>query len=377
MAGRLSAAPRPPDYTGGSLVNLAAELEHRLAGTSPAPPLHPELASLIPAAASYVLVIFDGLGDGQLGHPAARPLAAARQAALDTVFPTTTTVALASLATGRPPSQHGLLGYQLWMPEAGVVVNTLKWRSLWGDPVELDYEQVLPAPNLWERLAAAGVEPITVQPAGFAGTPLSRVLYRGCRFEPAYTMRELADAAAELAATPGRLVLAYVPHVDVAAHMDGQDSAEYAEALSAAAAVWERIVARLPSGAALIGCADHGHVDFPAADQVRIARPDHDGRTFYGDQRAMFVRGDGAVLATRLPARWEPLAGIVDWWGPPPRHPEFTARAPDGVLLASPGRILLHRFSDDGQIGHHGGLSAAERRVPLLVGPAVRPEPAG
>ena len=55
-----------PDYSGGSLVNLVAEFEHRLTGTSPSPPLHDYQAALIPEASTYVLFLFDGLGTLQL-----------------------------------------------------------------------------------------------------------------------------------------------------------------------------------------------------------------------------------------------------------------------------------------------------------------------
>ncbi len=59
---------------------------------------------------------------------------------------------------------------------------------------------------------------------------------------------------------------------------------------------------------------------------------------------------------------------MIEWWGPEPRHSQFAARAPDGVLLAAEGHVLLHRHSDKRMIGQHGGLSDAERMVPLLVG---------
>ena len=63
------------------------------------------------------------------------------------------------------------------------MVNTLKWVDLSGQPVHYDYGSFLARPNLWERLRQAGIEPITVQPESFAGSPLSRLLYRGARFE--------------------------------------------------------------------------------------------------------------------------------------------------------------------------------------------------
>ena len=172
----------PPDYGGGSLINLVAELEYRLTGHAVSPRLHTDLSARIPEASTYVVVLYDGLGTAQLDHPRAGSLASHLSAAIDAPFPTTTTVALASVATGLPPSRHGLLGYQLWMPEIELVVNTIKWTTLWGEPVAIATDDLLPAPNLWERLTAAGREPITVQPAAFTGSPLSRLLYPYAKF---------------------------------------------------------------------------------------------------------------------------------------------------------------------------------------------------
>jgi hypothetical protein len=357
---------RPPDYTGGGLVNVVAELERRLLGTAPSPGLREDLAALIPAAASYVLVLFDGLGDHQLGHPEAGPLRASRRASVDASFPTTTTVSLATLATGRPPAGHGLLGYQLWLPETGGVVATIKWTTLWGEPVPYDYDHFLPE-TTWERLAAAGAEPIVLQPANFEGSPLTRVLYRGARFEGYHNMAEAAAAAAALAEPAGRLVVLYVPQVDFAAHVAGKQSKIYTEAMAVAAEVWVRLGLALPAGAVAVGIADHGHIDVPPGRRTTITRADHDHLTFAGDARVVFVHGDGAGLAERLPATWVPRAEMEHWWGPGPRHPEFDARAPDGVLVVDPGCAVLHRFSDDRLVGQHGGLTPEELEVPLLI----------
>lgn len=356
-----------PDYSGGSLVNLVAELEARLGGSPPSPRLHTALASLIPDAATYVLVVFDGLGDLQLRHPAAASLLADRVGAIDSPFPATTTVSLATIATGRPPAQHGLLGYQLWMPEVEQVANTIKWTTLWGEPLDIDTTDLLPAPNLWERLVAAGAEPITIQPAGFDRTPLTRALYRGCRFEGIHTVGEWVEATTQLAGAKRRLVVAYLPQVDFAAHVHGQTSVEYADAVRTVTLAWEHLRHRLPDDAVLVGTADHGHIDFPAGHQIKIPKADHDGRTFYGDGRAMYVKGDGGTLAGNLPATWIIREEMEHWWGPGPHHSTLPERAPDGLLVANDDVLLLHRHSDDRMIGNHGALTDAERRIPLLI----------
>ncbi len=227
---------RLPSYTGTGLVNLVAEIENRLSGTA----LTGGLDDPIPRTDGYVLVLFDGLGAGQLHHRFAGPLMADHAMTLTAGFPTTTTTSLATLVTGLAPAAHGIIGHILHLPPTAELVNTLKWIGPDGRPVAHDYQSVLPAPNLWERLARAGIEPITVQPGSFMGSPLSQVLYRGCRFEPAWSTEELARVTADVAG-PGRLVMTYYPNVDVAAHVSGQHSEAYRKALSGATRLWESL----------------------------------------------------------------------------------------------------------------------------------------
>lgn len=353
----------PPDYDGASIVNLAANLELALGSQPPSS----GLASFeIPEAATYVLVLFDGLGTSQLAHPAASSLNSSHAATLDAPFPTTTTVSLASIATALPPAQHGLLGYQLWLPDLEVVANTIKWTTLWGEALEFETGALLPETS-WERLARAGTEPITVQPGNFAGSKLSQALYRGCRFEPAYGAEEIVAATLDLATQPGRLIFTYIPHVDFAAHVYGQDSAEYETSLAKANSIWEELLRRLPPGAALLGTADHGHVDFRPERQIRLPQELEAERTLYGDSRVMFVKGD-PIATHDIPASWIPVEEMMNWWGPQPHHSSFAGRAPDGVLVANDDALILHSHSDERLIGHHGGLTDGERKVPLLVG---------
>lgn len=352
----------PPDYSQAGLVNLIAELESQLGSAPPTAGLSQEL----PEAASYVLVLFDGLGVQQLAHPAAAGLQSSLVATLDAPFPTTTTVSLASIATGLAPSQHGLLGYQLWLPDLEVVANTIKWTTLWGEPLNFETASLLPE-TCWERLTRVGAEPITVQPGNFQGSKLSQALYRGCRFEPAFGAEGLVNATLDLAGQPDRLVFTYVPHADFAAHVYGQESEEYAKALKTINAIWSELQRRLPPNTALLGTADHGHVDFPPQKQARLPKELEAGHVLYGDSRVMFVKGE-PVDTTELPATWIPIEEMVHWWGPPDRHPEFAERAPSGVLVADDDALIHHSHSDSRLVGHHGGLTDGEREVPLLVG---------
>src|ERR1700761_3645668 len=69
----------------------------------------------LPRADRIVVVLVDGLGSAALaarkGH--ARTIATAPGDSINSVFPTTTAAALATLATGTQPGAHGLVGYSV------------------------------------------------------------------------------------------------------------------------------------------------------------------------------------------------------------------------------------------------------------------------
>lgn len=361
----------PPDYLGGSLINLVAELEWRLTGAAPAARMHAGPASEIPEADTYVLLLMDGLGAHQLDHPSASSLAANSRGTIDAPFPTTTTVSLASIATGLPPRLHGLLGHVIWLPELGQTVNSLKWIGPGGAPIDVDTAAYLPAPNLWERLRTAGVEPITVQPGHFDRTPLSKALYRGCRFESIWDTDDFVRAVVDLSNVKHRFIFAYLPQVDFAAHLFGQASRQYADALRTVERCWDRIATGLGAEAVMVGTSDHGHLDYRHEDKHLIASADARGLTLFGDTRSLYVRGDPdriEQLGAKLPARWVPLEDLRTWWGSsePVGHP-FSEREPQGVFMANEGRLLIPGHMDKRLIGYHGGLDRREIEVPLLV----------
>lgn len=361
--------PRP-DYEGGSLINLVAELEWRLTGEAVAPRLRGPLAEAIPEADTYVLMVADGLGAGQLDHPAAAPLRAAMAGALDAPFPTTTSVSLSCLATGMPPARHGVLGYTILLPGHPRPVNTLKWVDSYGRTVPFDTGSLLPAPNLWERLGRAGVECFTVQPAEFAGTPLSRALYRGCEFwgvrdggEAWWTVRRLCTRG-----RGRRLIMVYFHEADVAAHMFGQRSPEYGRAVRGVGAWWERMADGMPEGTALVATADHGHIDYRTERRHLISRSLVKGLQVFGDTRALYVKGPGeliAALGEGLPAVWHPVEDLIPLWGP--SGGQARGVRPDGAFLADPGWVIVPGHMNKNLIGNHGGLHPAELRVPLLT----------
>jgi hypothetical protein len=354
-----------PSYDGAGLVNLIAEVERRMIDSSSFRGLDDGTA--MEEADTYVLVLFDGLGMAQLDHPAAGVFRSSVAGSLRAPFPSTTSVSLSTLATGLTPSQHGQVAHLTWYPDLEQVVNTLKWVSIHGDHVPYDYGSLLPRPNLWERLRAGGVEPITVQPGEFQPSPLTQVLYRGARFEGAWNPADLADATVALAAIPGRFIFTYVPFVDVAGHVKGQGSEEFTGAMTAAAMVWEQILSRLPAGVTLVGTADHGLIEVTADDKILVRGPRFEDLRFAGDTRGIHVWGDKEVIDELAETVDGTLVDPLPLLGPNPTK-KTLSHVGERLLLAPPGKAVIPKGFDKRLHCYHGGLMPEEVEIPLLVG---------
>jgi hypothetical protein len=354
---------KPPSPNGSGLVNLVSEIERRLTGTAPFAGLTTDVGE----GDTYVLVLFDGLGIAQLEHPGAAVFRSSLAETLDAPFPTTTPVSLSTVATGLPPSMHGQVAHLSWYPDLEVVVNTLKWVTVTGEHVPYDYAHVLPRANLWERMRSSGIEPITVQPGDFQSSPLTRVLYRGARFEGAWDADDLAEATVTLAAEPGRLIFTYVPFVDVAGHVFGQGSDEFTAAMKAAATIWEAVSSRLPTGVVLLGTADHGLVEVTEEDKILVRDPRFDGLRFAGDTRGVHLWGEPDLMEDLAATVGGELMDPLPWLGPDPT-PKALSHIGERFLLAPAGKAVIPKGFDKRLRCYHGGLAPEEVAIPLLVG---------
>ncbi len=336
-----------------------AEIETRMIGSAPASGLDESL----PEAPTYVLVLFDGLGAAQLSHPEAGAFARSLSTTLTCGFPSTTSASLSTIATGLPPSQHGTIGHLVYRDDLGKVVNTLKWMDLTGQPVPFDYPNILPMPNLWERLREQGVEPITVQPGSFQGSPLSRALYRGARFETAWDWPDLIEATTVLAREPGRFIFTYVPFVDVAGHSFGLGSREFGEAMKVAAAIWEGIAAGVEPGVPVVGTSDHGLL--AVAEEAKIRVRGLENLRFAGDSRVLQVWGErSGEVVDRFGGKAVDGLSLL---GPDPTEATI-GRAPELWVHAPPDSGLYPPAFDRRLHAYHGGLSPDEMEIPLLLG---------
>ncbi|MEV4394317.1 nucleotide pyrophosphatase/phosphodiesterase family protein [Nonomuraea sp. NPDC049607] len=363
-----------PDYGAGSLADLPGSLLAALGLTEPNP------LALDPAARVCLLLV-DGLGAELLrAHPETAPFLSTLPArTLTAGFPATTVTSLCSLGTGLTPGEHGMVGLMLAVPGTGHLFNCLRWTLPGGQTMDPDEWQ--PAPTVYQRAAAQGVDAVYVAPAEFEGSGLTRAVYRGARYVAADGVdATVARVAEALRATPRAHVTAYYGNLDAVGHMAGWGGEEWLSELAVVDDLARRLAESLPPGSALYVTADHGMVNATEKIDAESVPALTEGVALLGGEaRARHVYAQPGAAGHVLEA-WRATLGdrawVVSrqeavesgWFGPRVREAwlgrigDVVAVPRAGLALTAPTRHPIEALFT----GYHGSLTAAELNVPLL-----------
>lgn len=346
----------------------------------------------IDPVARACLLLVDGLGFELVrGHADDAPFLASlldAAPALTTGFPSSTAVSLASIGTGRPPGEHGIVGFTMAIPGYDRSMNMLRW-ALHGRPEHalLDAvvpEQMQPEPTEFERAAAAGIEVSAVGPVQLAHTGLTRAIFRGAAYRNAFSMGDLAaETVAALQMGSRSLVYAYHPDLDMTGHVRGVESAAWRAQLRHVDRLAAEIATALPPDSVLVVTGDHGMVDVPAdrrydaADHPQLK---HGVRLFGGEPRARHVYVRPGAEAEVM-AAWTDLVGeegwlvtreeaiAAGWFGP--RVPDHVRPRIGDVIFAARGPVAVTErdvyWLEGVLVGHHGSLTPEEQLVPFVL----------
>ncbi len=395
-----------PHYDGLSIANIPPTIAALLGSSMPGavPSLPEELVQdWEDGLQRVVLIVLDALGYRLLQGrwaagegPAFRELAeAGRLVPLTSVFPSTTDAALISLATGRPPAEHGWLAYELYLRELGMAINAIllcpvqtRRQDLlleWG----LDVSSLIKLPTIAERLAAVGVTTQAVLSGYLMRSGFTRTLYRGVaklhgHFSASDFWVQLREALVETRGTRA-LITAYWAGLDTIAHGYSPASPHWeAEFRTVDHLLKHELLDRLPGadrdGTLLLVTADHGMLHIPR-EHILTADKDpnlhqHLQVPITGESRAAFVfprPGRAATIRTYLreafPGWFQVLdsrdaleAGLMGQ----PVADEAHARAGELLVLPRGDHALQRAEPNVTLIGRHGGLTADEMLVPLL-----------
>jgi hypothetical protein len=371
--------PVLPDYGRSSLADLALSLLAALGVPGEPNPLQ------LPYADRVCLLVVDGLGWELLReHPAAAPFLselAVSGRPLTAGFPATTATSMASLGTGRPPGQHGMLGYQVAVPGENRLLNAMQWDSR-VDPVAWQ-----PGSTIFERARADGIAAHRVGHSGTQQTGLFVATMRGADYVSANTFGALvAEAAAVLRRSERSLTMVYHGELDATGHVFGCQSDAWRYHLGHVDKLAEQLAGSLPPGTAMYVTADHGMVDVAAQDRVdadTVPGMREGVALLGGEPRARHVYAAPGAAADVL-VTWREVLGhrawVVSrdeaiaegWFGPV--DPRLAARIGDVVAAPAGPFAVVATKTDPRQsalIGMHGSLTTADQLIPLLTLSAI------
>ena len=376
-----------------SIVDFANAL-HNLMGVPDAPLNENAMAvkGLIGEPEHLVLVLADGFGMNfveSLEDDAFIPNHLAAE--MRTVFPSTTPIALTSLATGKWPGKHCVIGWFQKLRRINAVSTIISFartsdkKSL--AELGLKEQEAYPVPS---RIGMASREALHIMPEQIVGSAYSNywtggVSQKGYDVDFPFRLIEMVAASIATAREPTCVYL-YIPHVDSAAHKLGTSHIDTLEAARDVDRLLATLVDALPPNTGVIMTADHGHLDAPPEKTYRLKASDKIIRIcnglLTGDQRAAYApvaeneidalseavqRSFGKDFLV-LTAKDVEEAGLL---GVGAVADEARYRMGNALLLSTGNAALDYREILGDQthpiVSHHGGLTPAEMRIPLVV----------
>jgi predicted AlkP superfamily pyrophosphatase or phosphodiesterase len=370
----VTVAPVLPDYGGACLSSVVPALLDRFG---------PEVPDWLPeparGARQVVLLVLDGLGWQQLqdDRDHAPTLAAGVGGPITSVVPTTTATALTSITTGRPPAEHGVVGYRVRVDGADgaddEVMNVLRWRTGTGD-----MRRLRPATTFQKVRPFGGRAVPAVTRTEFSSTGFTAAHLAGARLVGWSVPSTLVVEVRRLLGQGEPFVYAYYDGLDKVAHEWGLGE-YYAQELRTVDRLVGDIVDALPAGATLTVTSDHGQVE--VGTSARLPGPEllADVEMLSGEGRFRWLhsrRGATADVAAAAEAAHGDEAWIrtreqiIDegWFGGP-LSVEFAHRLGDVALVARAPVAFLDP-ADTGEtrlLARHGSLTEAEMYVPLVA----------
>lgn len=397
-----------PWYDGRSIVNIPSSVCQLLGAPAlGSPPLASDLLQPLGSSTNnVVLLVIDGLALHRLQRWLAAGLLPSWQrliergllAPLTSIAPSTTAAALTSLWTGVPAAQHGIVGYEMWLKEYGVMANMIEHRPITyhhdGELQSAGFDPVkfLPVETLGKHLQAHGAAPHAFQHYSIIKSGLSSMFMQDVQVYGYQTATELWISMRHLLENnPGerKYIWGYWGALDTLAHFKGPDNELLPAELSHFGQAFEQffldpLSKKIGRDTVVIITADHGHIAtnpeeprYQAANHEDLIRRLHLMPSGENRLNLMHVQpGQMDAVREYIQRTWPNQAIVLDA-GHALRHGLFGLGEPYERVRQRLGDLVVVWRHDaylwwatnktNRLIGRHGGLSPDEMLVPLVA----------
>lgn len=380
-----------PDYQGNGIVNLMSSLGQALGH---AVNDYPVLTSLPPEemreSRNVILLVIDGLGyESLLNFGQGGALHSHLRSKMTSVFPSTTATAITTFMTGQAPQQHGLTGWHTYLKELGCVTAVLPFRprvaSSGFNSNIIDVHRLyghIPLFDLIDRPSYV-VAPEWIIHSEFNVAHSGSALLHGYNTLD-QCFQNIGDVVK--ASRQDKYIYAYWPDFDRYSHESGCNSLRVQRHFAELDAAFARLLKDLEgSNSTIIVTADHGFIDTEANRVIQLC--DHPVMQdslvlpLCGEPRAaycyvhphkqqQFTDYVSRELVNYAELKSSDMLVEEGYFGSGQAHPCLYDRIGHYVLIMKENYVLKDRLAGESpfvQIGVHGGISAQEMYVPLIV----------
>jgi hypothetical protein len=316
---------------------------------------------------------------------------------LTSIVPSTTCSVLTSLWTGRSPAEHGILGYELFLKEYGLIANMIthsptSFESKTGLLYQAGFqpENFLPVPPLGTHLSRSGVEVFAFLSKAIHNSGLSRMHYPNVQ---TYGFRSLTDLwiqardLAELKLVSPRLIWIYFGQVDTYSHTYGPDSEQAQAEFTSFLNVMQRLFLsalspRTRKKTLLLMLSDHGQLhtaknptydlsNHPSFTDLLHMSPTGENRLAYLYSKPGQIEAIQEYIECTWPGDFKTIrskdALNHGLFGPGEPAQEALSRIGDIIVISQGDAYLWWSPKPNPLLGRHGGLSEEEMIIPLLA----------
>jgi hypothetical protein len=304
-------------------------------------------------------------------------------------FPATTSTSLTSIFTGLTPADHGVLGYQMYSPQYGCVMNTLQMKPVYGYSNEVEIARDLSKrvkpwmPTLQEH----GIRTLIATKGSIMGSGLSRVIHADMDVTPYMLESEMFVKCRKILEQPGPVFLVlYYSGIDTLEHKYGPYSDEVTGEIESFEFLLKTFMDKLSAATnretLIMLTADHGvqetqrtHYvkDYPDVWSRLQLPPVCDSRCGFlfakqGEKENLRSAFEKNVDGFRLVASRELIEAGA--FGQKTHSPTLEPLVGDWAALSKGPSALSYPYYEDDrnheQNGGHGGMTPEEVLVPLL-----------
>lgn len=337
---------------------------------------------------NVVLVVLDGMGENILKEHLPNSLFANHKMdTITSVYPSTTTAAMTTYYSGKPPIETGWLGWSQYFKEYGRSFDVLKETdSYTGEKLDvknLKIWDIVGYKTIYEQIEERnrGIKTFEIMPEYCAK--------KAKRTMAANTIEEMCEGIVTLCKNPeNKFVMAYSDNPDGLLHQYGCHAEEVKKFMMETEKNFEKMVQELEgTNTLLMICADHGHQDIEEAiDWLEIEElqdcllmpptlePRMVGFFVKPNKKQEFEKVFEARLAGKfkLYSKEELLASHLFGYGN--QHKKVEDFLGDYVAISvADARMILGTYLSrekkkaDEKMSTHCGLTRNEMEVPLLV----------